>query len=203
MSIQSTKILIAILALVFPLTGNTQERPITIDDLLALESVGSPQVSPDGEWVAYTVRILDMDKDKSLTRIWMVSTSGGVPIPMTGVDYSASNPKWSPDNRYLSFQASKGEDAKTQVWNLNRLGGEAVQVTNAKFGILGYDWSPDGSRLLLMIKDPTEAELTTDKEDDDKPQPHVIDRMQFKQDYVGYLDRRRTHIHVYLSLIHI
>lgn len=197
MSIQSTKILIAILALVFPLTGNTQERPITIDDLLALESVGSPQVSPDGEWVAYTVRSLDMDNDKSLTRIWMVSTSGGAPIPMTGVDYSTSNPKWSPDNRYLSFQASKGEDAKTQVWNLNRLGGEAVQVTNAKFGISGYDWSPDGSRLLLMIKDPTEAELTTDKEDDDKPQPHVIDRMQFKQDYVGYLDRRRTHIHVY------
>ena len=127
----------------------------------------------------------------------MVSTSGGDPIPMTGKDYSASNPRWSPDNRYLSFQASKGEDAKAQVWSLNRLGGEAEQVTDVKQGISGFAWSPNGDRLLLTIKDPTPAELTDDPEDDDKPQPHVIDRMQFKQDYVGYLDRRRTHIYVF------
>ncbi|MGY8797108.1 MAG: S9 family peptidase, partial [Woeseiales bacterium] len=98
---------------------------------------------------------------------------------------------------HLSFQASKGEDAKTQVWNLNRNGGEAVQVTDVKTGIREFEWSPDGSRLLLMIQDPTPAELTEDEEDDDKPQPHVIDRMQFKQDYVGYLDRRRNHVYVY------
>lgn len=173
------------------------DRPITIDDVLALKSVGSPQISPDGDWVAYTVRQRDMEEDKSQTRIWVVSTSGGDPVPMTSVDYSASNPRWSPDNKYLSFQASKGEDEKTQVWNLNRIGGEAVQVTKVAQGISGYEWSPDGSRLLLEIQDAKEADLTEDKEDDDKPLPHVIDRMQFKRDYVGYLDRRRSHIYVY------
>ena len=71
------------------------------------------------------------------------------------------------------------------------------QVTDVKTGIREFEWSPDGSRLLLMIQDPTPAELTEDEEDDDKPQPHVIDRMQFKQDYVGYLDRRRNHVYVY------
>lgn len=184
-------------ALLVSFSGTAQERPLTIDDLLALKSVGSPEVSPDGEWVAYTVRSLDMEEDKSNTQIWMVSTAGGEAIPMTGAEYSAGNPRWSPDNKYLSFQAAKGEDAKPQVWNLNRLGGEAAQVTDVKQGISGFDWSPDGSRLLLTIKDPTEAEKTEDEEDDDKPQPHVVDRMQFKQDYVGYLDRRRTHIYVY------
>ena len=116
---------------------------------------------------------------------------------MTSVDYSAGSPRWSPDNKYLSFQASKGEDEKAQVWNLNRIGGEAVQVTKVTQGISGYEWSPDGSRLLLEIQDAKEADLTEDKEDDDKPLPHVIDRMQFKRDYVGYLDRRRSHIYVY------
>ena len=173
------------------------DRPITIDDVLALKSVGSPQISPDGDWVAYTVRQRDMEEDESQTRIWVVSSSGGDPVPMTSVDYSAGSPRWSPDNKYLSFQASKGEDEKTQVWNLNRIGGEAVQVTKVAQGISGYEWSPDGSRLLLEIQDAKEADLTEDKEDDDKPLPHVIDRMQFKRDYVGYLDRRRSHINVY------
>ncbi|SVE47926.1 uncharacterized protein METZ01_LOCUS500780, partial [marine metagenome] len=92
------------------------DRPITIDDLLALESVGNPQVSPDGQWVAYTVSSRDIKEDKRVTQIWMVSTDGGTPIPMTSPDYSAGNPRWSLDNKYLSFSASKGEGAKSQVW---------------------------------------------------------------------------------------
>lgn len=173
------------------------ERLITIDDILAMKSIGDPQVSPDGELVAYTIRQRDLEEDKSATQIWVVATSGGDPIPMTSADTSASSPRWSPDNRYLSFKASKGEKAKPQVWNLNRLGGEATQVTSVKQGVDSYDWSPDGSRMLLMIRDPRPADLTEDEDDDEQPLPHVIDRMQFKQDYVGYLDRRRLHIYVY------
>jgi len=185
--------------LVVPCLVNAQNdsRPITIDDVLAIRSVGSPELSPDGDWVAYTVRTRDMEEDKSNSQIWVVSTDGGDPIPMTAIETSAGSPQWTPDNKHLSFQAAKGEDAKTQVWNLNRMGGEAVQVTDVNTGIREFAWSPDGSRLLLVIQDPTPAELTEDKEDDEKPQPHVVDRMQFKQDYVGYLDRRRSHIYVY------
>src|SRR5947209_18679087 len=40
----------------FPLPGlSAQKRAITIDDYLALKTVGNPQLSPDGKWVAYTV----------------------------------------------------------------------------------------------------------------------------------------------------
>ena len=184
-------------AFFLPALVMANDRPITIDDLLTLDSVGNPQVSPDGHWVAYTVSSRDFEEDKRRTQIWMVSTDGGEPIPMTSADNSASNPRWSPDNKYLSFSASRGEGAKNQVWNLNRLGGEAAQVTFVKQGISGFEWSPDGSRLLLVIQDPKPADLTEDKDDDKKPLPHVIDRMQFKRDYVGYLDRRRRHIYTY------
>jgi hypothetical protein len=53
-----------------------------------------------------------------------------------------------------------------------------------------------GSRrqLLLVITDPKPEELTADKEDD-KKKTFVIDRRQFKQDYVGYLDRYRKHLY--------
>lgn len=194
--VRSSLSLVLLLLPVFAMAQN-DERLITIDDILAMKSIGDPQVSPDGELVAYTVRQRDLEEDKSATQIWVVATSGGDPIPMTSADTSASSPRWSPDNRYLSFKASKGEKAKPQVWNLNRLGGEATQVTSVKQGVDSYDWSPDGSRMLLVIQDPRPADLTEDEDDDEQPLPHVIDRMQFKQDYVGYLDRRRLHIYVY------
>jgi dipeptidyl aminopeptidase/acylaminoacyl peptidase len=166
-----------------------QPAPATIEDHFAVKSVGSPTISPDGLWVAYTVRVQDFENKKSETRIWMVSAKGGEPIPMTQKGTSASNPQWSPDGKYLSFTGSRN-GSKNQVWALDRRGGEAQQLTQIEQGISGYSWSPDGSRLLLTIrdKDPNESE---------DPRPFVIDRLQFKQDYVGYLNRLRTHIYVF------
>ena len=137
-----------------PLSAQQNKRAIKIDDYFNIKSVSNPQVSPDKAWVAYTVTTTNLKKDKRETRIWMVPANGGDPIPMTGKGYSASNPKWSPDGKYLSFMAAKNKDEKTQVWTLNRLGGEAEKLTNIKQGVSGYEWSPDGEKLLLSIRDP-------------------------------------------------
>ncbi len=176
--------------------SQVKERPFSIDDAINLKTVRDPQISPDGKWIAYTVSNLDLKKDKSETRIWMIPVQGGDAIPMTGKGYSASQPKWSPDNKHLSFLASKN-DGKTQVWTLNRQGGEGQQLTKIIQGVSGYEWSPDGQRLLLLIRDAKPEELTKDKEDDKKAKPVVIDRLQFKRDYQGYLNRYRTHIYTY------
>lgn len=172
----------------FNLSAQTSAEPVTIDNYFELQAVGSPAVSPDGKWIAYTVRTPDYEKKKSETRIWMVPTEGGEPLPMTAKGTSAGNPQWSPDGKYLSFTASRN-DSKSQVWVLDRRGGEAQQLTFVDQGISGYKWSPDGSRLMLMIRDK--------KEESEDPTPFVIDRLQFKQDYVGYLDRTRTHIYTF------
>ncbi|RMH63778.1 MAG: S9 family peptidase [Bacteroidetes bacterium] len=166
-------------------------RTLTLDDAFALQVVGDPRISPDEQWVAYTIRTTDLDEDKTRTRIWMVPLGGGDPIPMTMEGASATTPRWSPDGRYLSFLAARGGNT-TQVWALNRLGGEAQPLTDVEQGVSDYAWSPDGRRLALVIKDAEEAE-----DEDEKPRPYVIDRLQFKRDYAGYLDRRRTHIYVY------
>ena len=58
-------------------------RHLRVDDYFALKSVGSPRISPDGAWVAYTVRTKDLENDRSETRLWMVPTAGGEALPMT------------------------------------------------------------------------------------------------------------------------
>lgn len=189
--------LAAILAgsLAVPLSAQSP-RTLEIDDLFAVKRVGSPRISPDGDWVAYTVSRTILEDEKSETRIWMVPAQGGDAIPMTARGYSASRPRWSPDGKYLSFQASRDE-GETQVWVLNRLGGEARQLTDVKQGISSHDWSPDGAKLLLSIRDP-EDEEDDDENESDTREPWVIDRLQFKRDGAGYLTgNRHTHLYVF------
>lgn len=175
---------------------------LTADDLLAMKSVANPRISPDGAWIAYTVESIDIEADESSTQIFMVSRDGSEVVQLTSSDYSASTPRWSPDGRYLAFMAAKGadEDAKNQVWTLDRRGGESLQYTSVDQGVDDYAWSPDGSRMLLMITDKSAADIAAEaaKEagEEAKPLPYVIDRLQFKQDGVPYLDRSRTHIYV-------
>ncbi len=176
-----------------------ETRHLTVDDLFRLEGVSDPQVSPEGDWVAYVVSTTSLADEKSLSRIWMVPLAGGDPIPMTALGSSASSPRWSPDGKWLGFLASRNE-GKTQVWTLNRLGGEAVQLTDVKQGVGGFEWSPDGEHLALLVRDPSpedQGDSTWIGSANKTPRPWVVDRLQFKRDYAGYLDRLRTHIYIF------
>jgi len=196
---------IAIL-LLFSLPGWSQDENssviLTADDLLSLKSVADPQISPSGDWIAYTVESVDFDADESSTQIYMVSSDGSEVVQLTSGDYSASTPRWSPDGRYLGFLAAKGDDeeAKTQVWTLDLRGGEAQQYTAVAQGVGDFLWSPDGRKMSLVIRDKTATELAKEAADEAgeeaKPLPFVIDRLQFKRDGVPYLDRSRNHLYV-------
>ena len=163
-------------------------RNLQVDDYFALKGVGDPHISPDGAWVAYTVGTKDLENDRSETRLWMVPTTGGEAIPMTAKGNSARRPRWSPDGKNLAFLSASGDE--TQVFTLDLRGGEGVQITSAEQGVEAYEWSPDGKRLVLLIRDPEPSRQGP-------PGPWVIDQLKFKQDYVGYLNRQRTHLYVH------
>lgn len=186
------------------LSAQTQPHPMTLDDLFRLQDVGDPQVSPDGQWVAYTVSAMDAAADKRLTDIWMVKWDGSEDIRLTYAnENSASAPRWSPDGKYLSFLSDRPGKAKgTQVWVLDRRGGEARQLTDVKGHLSYYAWSPDAKKLLVAIAEDKQAETEsknkeTDKEKE-KPKPIIIDRYHFKQDIEGYLSTETTPSLLYL-----
>ena len=169
------------------------EQQFGIDQFLALKDVSEISASPDGKYVAYTVASNDLKKDEARDTVWMRPADGGDPIQMTTSHSESSSPKWSPDGRYLAVLSDR-KDEITQVWLLDRRGGDAQQLTEFKQGVDSFYWAPDSQSVLLLAEDPTPADL--DEEERPNPRPYVVDRLQFKEDYVGYLDRHRTHIHV-------
>ena len=187
------------------------KRNLQVDDLFRIRAVGDPQLSPDGRWVAYTVATSSLKEDKAETRVWMTSIDGGEPLAMTAAGTSASRPRFSPDGKFLAFLAARpgegesSDDAKAQVWLLDRRGGEAQRLTEMPQGVEGFEWAPDGRRLALLVKDPSAEELEAQRHKDAGTKPakpkappvSVVDRLQFKRDYEGYLDRRRTHLYVF------
>ncbi len=184
------------LPLTTSLTAQDTTRPLAVEDQFAIKRVGSATISPDGEWVAYTVSATNLEKEETKTQIWMVSASGGDPIPLTMSGESISGPKWSPDGKYLSFLTKRGEDAETQVWVLDRRGGEARQLTELEHGAGAYEWSPDASRLVMAIRDRDTAAAS--RKPGQPRDPWVINRLQFKRDRQGYLaDSLQTHLYVY------
>lgn len=189
--------LLGLLPLASTLSAQATPRPLDIKDQFTIKRVGSAQISPEGEWVAYTVSTTNLEKERSRTQIWMVSTSGGDPFPVTMSGESISGPKWSPDGKYLSFLTSRGENAKSQVWVLDRRGGEARQLTELEHGAGSYEWSPDASRLVMAIRDRDSTAVTSGASRTPR-EPWVIDRLQFKRDGRGYLtDSLQTHLYVY------
>ena len=192
---------IGIVIIIAPSAGatDTPPRPMKVDDYFQFRDVGDPEISPDGMWIAYTISTTDLEKESSETRIWMSPIDGGDAIPMTAKGKSAWRPRWSPDGRYLTF-LSAAKEGKTQVWTLFRKGGDSQQLTDKIQGVRAYEWSPDSRRMVLVLKDPRPEDVEAKKSGKEKKKtrpPWVIDRLQFKADYVGYLDRLRTHLYVF------
>jgi dipeptidyl aminopeptidase/acylaminoacyl peptidase len=191
-----------VLTVAAPRTAGVAARhPLNLDDLQKVRAVSDPQVSPDGNWVAYVVGTVDEKKDKRDSDLWMVSWDGATDLRLTSTtDASESKPRWSPDGKYLAFLTARGDDEEkgkgAQVWLLDRRGGEASRLTDIKGGVSDFVWSPDSARLALITSDPDPAD-EPDKIEGWKRKtvpPIVINRYHFKDDAGGYLQSLHNHL---------
>jgi dipeptidyl aminopeptidase/acylaminoacyl peptidase len=195
-------------ALLAAAPADISTRPLRPEDVAALKTVGDPQLSPEGTWVAYTVRTTDLKEDRRDTDLYMVpfapaSAGAGGAVRLTASPKGESQPRFSPDGRYLAFLSGRQGD-KAQVWLLDRRGGEAVKLTDFKADVSEVAWSPDSKKLALILSD-VDPDDPGDEDGDAKPKdgaaktpkPIVIRRLQFKRDREGYLRELRSHLYVY------
>lgn len=151
----------------------------TIDDLLNLKRVGAPAISPDGRFVAYTVRETNWEDNAYETEIWVGDRSRT--RQLTSAKKSSLQPAWSPDNRWIAFVSDR--DGKRQLYRIALAGGEAERLTSGDEDVNSFAWSPDATRIAYTMTDPI-ADSIKDRE------------RRFGDLRIEDKDRRMAHLYV-------
>lgn len=191
-------------ALVFTAIAATPAaaKGLTIEDMLAMERVGDPVVSPDGKWVAFSVRTTDFDANKGRLDVWVAAVNGSSVTRLTTAPENDSDPRWSPDGKWVYFTSTRSGSA--QVWRIRPTGGEAEQVTRVPTDINGFRVMPDGKRLLLAIDVWPDAKSIADsvKRDEakekSKSKARAYDQLLFRH-WDQWEDGKYSHLFVWTS----
>ncbi len=153
----------AFCALILVPLGAAERRVPTVDDLLTVESIGGSQISPDGTRVAYTITKTDFAQDAFVTHIWLADTASKRTLPLTQGDKSASNPRWSPDGKWIAFTSPRVGD-RNQIFAIRADGGESVQLTKAEAAVSNFLWSRDGKTIAFTAPE-AQSDLQKDRKE--------------------------------------
>lgn len=171
---------LAIVLLLLPGVAAAAEKKVpSVDEMIELKRPLSAAISPDGRFVAYTVRETDWEENAFDTEIWLAEVGTGATRQLTRGKKSSTSPAWSPDGAWLAF-ASDRED-KRQIYLLDARGGEARVLTTAEDGVNAFAWSPDGKQIAYTASEPrSQAAKDRDKQygefsvvDEDRSQTHL------------------------------
>ncbi|HVT03271.1 MAG TPA: S9 family peptidase [Thermoanaerobaculia bacterium] len=131
-----------------PLVAET--HPFGVRDMVAMDRVSDPQVSPDAKWICFVVRTTDLEANKGRTDLWLVSSDGTGLRRLTSNPAADTNPRWSPDGRSIYFLSTRS--GSSQVWKIPADGGEATQVTTLPLDVSNLMLSPDGARIAFSLE---------------------------------------------------
>jgi dipeptidyl aminopeptidase/acylaminoacyl peptidase len=169
----------------------SQHRGMTAEDYLAFETLGDPQISPDGQSVAYTVTTIDTKVNRRKSEIFIASLDGShTGTLFAGESASSSSPRWSPDGKFVAFlsarDAAPNGTGRTQIWVLATGGGEARRLTNLENGVSNIEWSPDSTHLVGL----TRTGPPPGKSSDVRHYTHI----SYKFNDTGWFDEKRSHV---------
>jgi Tol biopolymer transport system component len=124
-----------------------QGRPFDANALMELKRIGDPQISPDGQTVAFQVQSVDVEANRKPVQVWTVPLNGGAPLQITHDGEANQRPRWSPESKRVAFVSDRG--GSSQIWLMDPDGGNARQITNVSTEADGVTFSPDGKNLLF------------------------------------------------------
>ncbi|MCB0492873.1 MAG: S9 family peptidase [Cyclobacteriaceae bacterium] len=146
-------------------TANSQNT-WTAEKIMQYKNITETNISPDGKYIAYVVRVPVMEGEKSEynNQIWVAATDGAFNLQYTRGEKSSSSPRFSPDGKQIAFLSNRQGD-KNQVFTMRLMGGEPEQITDTKTSVATFKWSPDGARIAYLMKDPDNEEEEKSKKE--------------------------------------
>jgi dipeptidyl aminopeptidase/acylaminoacyl peptidase len=182
----------------------SEKKIVDIMDLEKIKIPSAPQISPDGERVAFVKTEMDFEKNEYLNDLWMGDIETELVTQFTAGRRKDKNPIWSPDSRYIAFTSTplskEGEEKKKpQLYVMYTLGGEPKKITDIDKGVEEIKWSPDGKWILFLSMTEPGSREVSEKEDineNEESKVKVITRLKYKFNGPGFFDGKRKHLFV-------
>lgn len=190
---------IALGAGVMGATPAAETHPFSVHDMLAMDRISEPAVSPDGKLVVFTLRTTDLEANRGRTDLWVVGTDGTGLRRLTAHEAGDSNPVWSPCGKRIFFLSTRS--GSSQVWRIDLDGGEAMPVTKLPLDVANLGISPDGTLLLFSLdvypdlKTVAETANRLAELEKSKVTGRIWDRL-FVRHWDTWTDGRRSHLFV-------
>lgn len=174
-------------------------HPFSVHDMLAMDRISDPRVSPDGRLVVFTVSVTDLENNKRRSDLYLAATDGSFVRRLTTHQASDSQGRWSPDGRFIYFVSSRS--GSSQVWKIAVDGGEAEQVTNLPLDVDALEVAPTGDFLVFSMMvfpgtSPEETQKRLEEKEKRKATGMLFDRL-FVRHWDSWEDGRRNHLFVY------
>ncbi|HEY7798755.1 MAG TPA: S9 family peptidase [Hyphomonadaceae bacterium] len=174
-------------------------KHFTAADVFNLEYANSPEISPDGEWVAYVRVSGDVMTDRWRRSIWIVDRNGNSHRPIAQGKGGYSQPTWAPDGRALAFVANEDGATELRVYRFDMQ--RAMTLTRLPDGASNLSWSPDGKTLAFQMfveeDAPKSAALPSKPEGAEWNKPvRITDQVNYRADGAGLLKPGYTQIFV-------
>ena len=142
----------------------TGTEGLTPQDVARLKSVADAVMTPDGRYVAYTVRVPhDPQKENAPARselhVYDTEAETSRPYATRG---DARSVQVRPQHETITFLDRLDGEETTSLYEAPLAGGEATRLYTFDTSIGTYAWSPDGRRLGFVAQDPEHEEPETD-----------------------------------------
>ncbi len=176
-----------------------ESHPFSVHDMLAMDRIYDPQVSPDGKWIVFTLRTTDLEANQGRTDLWLIGTDGSSLRRLTSHPAADFNPRWSPCGQLIWFLSSRS--GSVQVWKIRISGGEAESVTSLPLDVGNLLVSPDGKHLAFTmevfpaLKKFEDTKIKLEKRAAKKSNGMIFDSL-FIRHWDTWKDGRRSHLFV-------
>src|SRR5579863_984240 len=155
---QKNRIFLAFVCALIASATALANRGVTPEDYFGFHFLNDAHISPDGKQVAYVMTVVDQQRNRRNSSVWVVATDGhSAPRRLTADNFNSTSPRWSPDGFVLAFLSNRATEsappptppanpatpaagvqtngARPQICILSMSGGEAQVVSHLKNGV--------------------------------------------------------------------
>lgn len=134
------------------------QNVVTPQHIAEMETVTSSRISPDGQYIAYTISTpadpYEENRSNS-THLYLLDVTEGTTTPYHTTN-SVNSVQFRPGQNAITFLSEMAGDDTRSLYQIPIEGGEAVKLFSFSQDIIHYSWHNDGNQIAFMAREETE-----------------------------------------------